>query len=57
MPLTEKGRKIKAAMTKEYGAKKGERVFYASEKAATIKGVHYGRPKVTRLKQPQRHEQ
>lgn len=39
MPLTKKGRKIKAAMTKEYGAKKGERVFYASRNAGRIKGV------------------
>lgn len=39
MPLTKKGRKIKAAMTKTYGKKKGERVFYASENAGTIKGV------------------
>lgn len=39
MPLNTKGRKIKAAMKKEYGAKKGERVFYASENKGTIKGV------------------
>lgn len=39
MPLTPKGQKIKAAMKKEYGAKKGERVFYASENKGTIKGV------------------
>ena len=40
MPLTEKGRKIKAAMIAEYGSKrKGERVFYASENKGTIKGV------------------
>lgn len=30
MPLTASGEKVKASMTKEYGAKKGERVFYAS---------------------------
>lgn len=40
MPLTKKGRKIKAAMTKEYGADKGERVFYASANKGTITGVH-----------------
>ena len=40
MPLTKKGAKIKAAMTKEYGAKKGEEVFYASANKGTIKGVH-----------------
>lgn len=40
MPLTKKGRKIKRAMTKEYGKKKGARVFYASQNKGTIKGTH-----------------
>lgn len=39
MPLTKKGKKIKRAMAKEYGAKKGERVFYASRNKGTISGV------------------
>ena len=39
MPKTAKGRKIMASMKKEYGAKKGEQVFYASENSGTIKGV------------------
>ncbi len=39
MPLTKKGEKIKRAMMKEYGAKKGKQVFYASENKGTIKGV------------------
>lgn len=39
MPLTDKGQKIMANMTKEYGAKKGERVFYASRNAGKITGV------------------
>ena len=39
MPLTKKGKKIKKAMMKEYGAKKGEQVFYASENKGTITGV------------------
>lgn len=39
MPLTEKGKKTKKAMKKQYGKKKGERVFYASENKGTIKGV------------------
>lgn len=39
MPLTEKGKKIKAAMLKKYGKKKGEQVFYASENKGAIKGV------------------
>ena len=30
MPLTASGAKVKASMTKEYGAKKGKSVFYAS---------------------------
>jgi hypothetical protein len=36
MPLTRKGRKIKAAMEREYGKKKGDQVFYASENKGTI---------------------
>lgn len=39
MPLTPKGKKIKAAMEKEYGKERGKRVFYASENKGTIKGV------------------
>lgn len=39
MPLTKKGKEIKSAMKKEYGAKKGTKVFYASENKGTIKGV------------------
>lgn len=39
MPLTKKGEKIKKAMEHEYGKKKGDAVFYASEKKGTIKGV------------------
>lgn len=40
MPLTKKGRKIKSAMSKQYGAEKGARVFYASQNKGTIKGTH-----------------
>lgn len=39
MPLTKKGKKIKASMKKTYGPKKGTKVFYASENAGTIEGV------------------
>jgi hypothetical protein len=39
MPLTSKGKKIMGAMEKEYGAKKGESVFYASKNKGTISGV------------------
>jgi hypothetical protein len=39
MPLTKKGEKIKEAMQKQYGSKKGESVFYASKNKGTISGV------------------
>lgn len=39
MPLTPKGREVMAAMKKEYGDKKGESVFYASQNKGTLKGV------------------
>ena len=45
MPLTEKGKKIKKAMRKQYGKKKGEQVFYASQNKGTIKGTHSKRRK------------
>lgn len=45
MPLTKKGRKIKRAMTKKYGKKKGASVFYASANKGTIKGVDRKRRK------------
>mgnify|MGYP001563581728 FL=1 len=44
-PLTKKGAKIKRAMKKTYGAKKGAKVFYASANKGTIKGTHKGRKK------------
>jgi hypothetical protein len=40
MPLTKKGEKIKSAMEKEYGKKKGDSVFYASQNKGVIKGTH-----------------
>ncbi len=40
MPHTKKGTKIHRAMKKQYGKKKGARVFYASANKGTIKGVH-----------------
>lgn len=40
MPLTKKGEKIKENMEKQYGEKKGEKVFYASQNKGTIKGTH-----------------
>jgi hypothetical protein len=39
MPLTDKGEKILANMKTQYGADRGERVFYASKNAGTIEGV------------------
>jgi len=40
MPLTPKGTKILKAMRKQYGKKKGEEVFYKSQKSGKIKGTH-----------------
>lgn len=45
MPLNAKGKKIKKAMAKTYGEKKGEKVFYASENAGKIKNVTKKKPK------------
>ena len=39
MPLTAKGEKIRSAMHAQYGAKKGESVFYASINKGNIKGA------------------
>lgn len=39
MPLTKKGKEIKKAMDKEYGKKKDDQVFYATENKGKIKGV------------------
>lgn len=46
MPLTKKGRSIKQAMVKEYGAKRGEAVFYASRNKGTITGVDRSRASI-----------
>ena len=39
MPLNKKGKKIKTSMTKRYGKKKGEAIFYAMENSGKLKGV------------------
>ena len=39
MPLTPKGKKIMAAMKKQYGSKQGESVFYAIQNKGKITGV------------------
>ena len=46
MPLTSKGEEVLAGMKKEYGAAKGEEVFYASKNAGTITGVDEARKNV-----------
>jgi hypothetical protein len=38
MPLTKKGKKVKAEFKKEYG-KKGESIFYATENKRKMKGL------------------
>lgn len=45
MPLTSKGAKIKRAMVREYGAKKGTSVFYASINSGRVKGAEGRRRK------------
>jgi hypothetical protein len=45
MPLTKKGRKVKRAMAKTYGKKKGAQVFYASVNTGKIKGAKKGKSK------------
>jgi hypothetical protein len=39
MPLSAKGETIKAALQKEYGKEKGERVLYAGKNAGTFTGI------------------
>ena len=39
MPITEKGKKMKAAMKEHYGEEKGEHVFYATENKGKVKGM------------------
>jgi len=39
MPLNKKGKKIKRAMQKQYGKKKGEKVFYAMENSGKLRKV------------------
>ena len=38
-PLTDKGKEIMAAMKEQYGAEKGEQVFFASKQAGKLTGV------------------
>ena len=39
MPLTKKGMEIKRAMERFYGKKRGDRVFYASERSGLLHGI------------------
>jgi hypothetical protein len=39
MPLNKKGLKIRAALEKEYGKKKGESILYAMENSGKVKGI------------------
>lgn len=39
MPLTDKGKKIKKSMNKQYGAKKANQVFYAMINEGKLTGV------------------
>jgi len=50
MPLTKKGKKIKKSMEKQYGKKKGEAVFYATENKGKLKGVTKTKSKKTSKK-------
>lgn len=43
MPLNKTGEKIKREMIKEYGKKKGEQVFYASENKGRLPKVKKGK--------------
>jgi hypothetical protein len=50
MPQTKKGKEIMSAMEKEYGAKKGKAVYFASIVKGKIKGVEGGGGKGTLAK-------
>jgi hypothetical protein len=45
MPLTKKGKKVKKSFEKEYGKKKGEHIFYATENKKKMKGLVKGKKK------------
>jgi hypothetical protein len=44
MPLTTKGSKIKSALQKEYGAKRGESILYAGKNKGTFTGIDQDTP-------------
>jgi hypothetical protein len=39
MPLTRRGKKMKKSMEKEYGKKRGDRIFYATENKRKGRGI------------------
>ena len=39
MPLSKKGRKVKRAMQRQYGTRKGAKVFFASINKGTLRGA------------------
>jgi hypothetical protein len=39
MPLTAKGKKIRKSMREQYGKKRGDEVYYASQNKGTITGT------------------
>jgi hypothetical protein len=39
MPLNKKGLKIRSALEKEYGKKKGDQVLYAMENSGKVTGI------------------
>jgi hypothetical protein len=41
MPLTAKGEKVKSALTKEYGEKKGESVLYGLKNKGKLTGIDH----------------
>lgn len=43
VPMTKKGAKIRRAMRKFYGKKKGDQVYFASVNKGTITGAEKGR--------------
>ena len=49
MPTTKKGKKVKAALTKEYGPKKGKAVYFAMIVKGKLKGAE-GKGGTGRLK-------
>jgi hypothetical protein len=45
MPLTKKGQKVRRTMRDRYGKERGDRVFYATERKGSLKGLAKQRKK------------